>query len=109
MSESDFGINPMPEQAGRAIVMAQVDFARVLMPHMTVEGLDLVRARLRSLDVRQHAGRGNVAEARAVVLDACTRRLIELRPTMKDYYAPQLLLPEAPGDVPDDLGPDAIS
>jgi len=100
----DLGINPLSEQAERAIVAAEIGACRALIGHLDARGAQLVRRRLKSPDVVEACGVGNLAEVRAECLDAACRRLVELKRAPAEYYAADML-----PDVPDDLAGEGLS
>lgn len=91
---------PIPAVAQRMTAAAETHAFRSLLAHLDSEGLQVVRTRLKDLDFVRLCGSGNLAEMRAECLDAACRRLIGLEPTMRDYYAPDML-PDVPDVVPD--------
>ena len=102
MNEESFGINPLSTQTELAITLAEIGTWDALVDHLDIAGLEMVRRRLKTTDMARICSSRNGAEIRAVTLDKVCRRLVELRPTMRDYYAADML-PEVPDD-PANLG-----
>jgi|GEM_PF-4704165 hypothetical protein len=99
----DLGINPMPAQAERAVIMAEIATCRALIGHLDVKGLELVRRRMKSTDVVRISNLGNLAELRADCLDAACRRLVDLGRAPAAYYEPDML-PSVPDAYPNGDG-----
>jgi hypothetical protein len=96
MNADDLGINPLSDQTERAITAAEIGTCRGLIEHLDVQGLEKVRRRLKQTDMLRICARWNLAEMRAVTLDAACRRLVELGRAPALYYVADML-----PDVPD--------
>ena len=88
---TDYGINPLPDQAERAITAAEITTCHALIAHLDVAGLSKVRRRLKDLDILRICASGNLAELRAETLDAACRRLVELGVAPALYYVADML------------------
>ena len=88
---TDYGINPLPDQAETAIIAAVITTCRQLVPHLDAAGATKVRRRLKDLDILRICAAGNLAELRAETLDHACRRLVQLGVAPALYYVADML------------------
>jgi hypothetical protein len=101
---------PMTPVAQRMSAVAEMAAFRSVLAHLDSEGLQLVRTRLKDLDLVRLCGSGNLAETRADLLDATCRALVAggVAPAVYFVHAGDML-PDAPDEVPDFGGADEVS
>lgn len=105
MSTAHFEGPPIDLRSLRAMVTAQLDMCRQLLPHLSVEGLDRVRRRCKDRDVLDLCALGGpMAELRVNVLESTCRHLVAAgKCSIEVYEALGDILPSAPEFCPDDL------
>jgi hypothetical protein len=95
-------------EVSATIAACELETMRKLLVHLDCEGLQLVRRRLKDLDLVHTCGSGPLALLRADLLDATCRLLVALE------YAPAMyftgcgdMFPDTP-DVPDFGDPETL-
>jgi hypothetical protein len=93
---------PIPTQAQRMAAVAEMHAYKNLLAHLDSEGLQLVRNRLKDLDLVRLCGSGNLAETRADLLSDTCRLLVAggVAPAVYFVHAGDML-PDVPDEVPD--------
>jgi hypothetical protein len=101
---------PIPAVSQRMCAAAEIRAFRSVLAHLDSEGLQLVRNRLKDLDLVRLCGSGPLAFQRVDLLDATCRALVAggVAPAVYFVHAGDML-PDAPDVVPDFGGPDEVS